>query len=331
MTDKTDVMVVALRHRARQRQIIHGAVLAGRREWTGLDPDALSESWRYVGPRVVAVLAAGQAAATAEASDYVNQAVRAQGVDPDPQGRVNPEGFAGWAADGRPLDTLMLRTLITTKEGIGRGLGVGNALDLGGNLLSMYLATEVGDAGRSGEGVAMHASRRVGTYTRVMGGRGCARCAILAGGIYHKDVAFLRHPCCQCVNVPVADGGVHAPQTTDARAYFDGLTRAEQDRLFTIGGARAIRDGASITSVVNARRGVYTATSYGRRLAATRDSTTRRGLFYQAERRRAVARGDTTAANFRLRTPRLLPEEIYRQAETFEEALEMLRRFGYLT
>lgn len=326
-----DVMTVAERHQARQRRIIRGTVLAARREWAALDPDALSASWRHVGSRLVAVLAAGQAAAAAEASDYIDQAVRAQGVDPDPQGRVEPEAFAGWAADGRPLDTLMLRTLITTKEGLGRGLGIGDALGLGGNLLSMYMATEVGDAGRSGEGVAMHASRRVGTYTRVMGGRGCARCAILAGGIYHKDVAFLRHPCCQCVNVPVADGGLHPPTTLDARAYFDGLTRAEQDRLFTIGGARAIRDGADITSVVNARRGVYTATSYGRRLAATRDSTTRRGQFYRAERRRAVTRGDTTAANFRLRTPRLLPEEIYRLAESFEHALEMLRRYGYLT
>jgi hypothetical protein len=324
-------MTVAERHRARQRRIARATVLAARREWATLDPDALSESWRRVGPRLVALLAAGQSAAAADASDYVDRAVRAQGIDPDSQGRVVPEAFAGWAADGRPLDSLMLRTVITTKESIGRGLRVPDALDLGVNLLSMYMATEVGDAGRGGEGVAMHASPRVKTYTRVMGGRGCARCAILAGGTYHVDVAFLRHPACQCVNVPVADGGRHLPHTTDADAYFHGLSRAEQDRLFTVGGARAIRDGADITSVVNARRGVYTATSYGRRLAATRDSTTRRGLFYQAERRRAVARGNTSAVDFRLRTPRLLPEEIYRQAESFEHALEMLRRFGYLT
>ncbi|MFC4034549.1 hypothetical protein ACFO3J_24175 [Streptomyces polygonati] len=327
----SDVDAVAERHADRQRRIVAGVVRTGAREWAGLDQADLSGSWRRVGPRLVAVLAAGQTAAAADGADYVGRAVRAQDVDPDPQGRVVPEALAGWAADGRPLDTLLLRTLITTKEGIGRGMRVGDALDLGGNLLSMYLATEVGDAGRGGEGVAMHASPRVGTYVRVMGGRGCARCAILAGGIYHVSTAFLRHPCCQCRNVPIAEGGTQTPATVDAASYFRGLSRAEQERLFTIGGARAIRDGADITSVVNARRGVYTATSYGRRLAATRDSTTRRGLFHQAERRRAVARGDTTPEAFRLRTPRLLPEEIYRQADTFEQALEMLRRYGYLT
>jgi hypothetical protein len=323
-------MTVASLHVARQRRLAVATVRAALREWATLDADDLSQSWRRVGPRLVAILAAAQAASAAAGGDYVDRAVRAQGVDPEPQGRLVPEAFAGWAADGRPLDTLMLRTLITTKQGLARGMRMGDALDLGGNLMSMYVATEVGDAGRAGESVGMHASPRVGTYTRVMGGRGCARCAILAGGTYHISTAFLRHPCCQCRNVPIAEGGMHPPRTTDAGAYFRSLSRAEQDRLFTAGGARAIRDGASVTSVVNARRGIYTATAYGRRLAATRDSTTRRGSFYRAERRRAVARGDTTAANFRLRTPRLLPEEIYRQAASPEAALEMLRRFGYL-
>lgn len=337
-----DVMTVAERHRLRQLRIVRRTVLAGLREWATLDPDGLSDSWRRVSPRLVAILAAGQTAAAADSSDYINAAVRAQGVDPEPQGQVVPEAFAGWAADGRPLDTLMLRTLITTKEGIGSGMGVGDALNIGGNLLSMYMSTEVGDAGRAGEGVGMHASLRVGNYTRVMGGRGCARCAILAGGTYHIDTAFLRHPCCQCRNVPIAEGGDHPPVTTDATAYFQNLSHAEQNNLFTIAGAQAIRDGGDITSIVNARRGVYTATSNGRRLAATRDSTTRRGSFYRAERARASQQTGVRFARdrievqqglpaFSLRTPRLLPEEIYRQAETPEAVLEMLRRYGYLT
>jgi hypothetical protein len=337
-----DVMTVAGLHWARQNRIVRRTVLAGLREWATLDPAGLSDSWRRVSPRLVAVLVAGQTAAAADSSDYINAAIRAQGVDPQPQGLVVPEAFAGWAADGRPLDTLMLRTLITTKEGIGRGMGVGDALDLGGNLLSMYMASEVSDAGRAGEGVGMHASPRVGNYTRVMGGRGCARCAVLAGGTYHIDTAFLRHPCCQCRNVPIAEGGINPPRTTDAAEYFRSLSRAEQDKLFTVAGAQAILDGGDITSLVNARRGVYTATSNGRRLAATRDSTTRRGSFYRAERARASQQTGLRFARdrievqqglpaFTLRTPRLLPEEIYRQAETPEAVIEMLRRYGYLT
>lgn len=323
-------MEVAEAHVARQRYLSARAVRAGLREWATLDPADLSASWRRVGPRLVAVLAAGQLAAAADGAAYVDQAVRAQGVDPDPQGQVVPEAFAGWAADGRPLDTLMLRTLITTKEGIGRGLGIGDALGLGGRLMSMYMASEVGDAGRSAEGVGMHASRRVRTYTRVMGGRGCARCAILAGGTYHIDTAFLRHPCCQCRNVPIGEGGGHPPTTTDATAYFHSLSRAEQDRLFTAGGAKAIRDGADLASTVNARRGVYTAAGGVR---ATYDSTTRRGLYFQMERARAYRAGTASPRNpraFALSGPRLLPEQIYADATSRDEVLALLRQYGYL-
>ncbi|MFP3986887.1 hypothetical protein U9R90_05170 [Streptomyces sp. E11-3] len=99
-------------------------------------------------------------------------------------------------------------------------------------------------------------------------------------------------------------------------------------------GAQAIRDGADITSIVNARRGMATASAYGRRLRATREGTTTRGAFYRSERARAIARGQAPAdigRAFRLRTPRLMPEEIYRLAESRDEAIRMLRRFGYIS
>jgi hypothetical protein len=76
---------------------------------------------------------------------------------------------------------------------------------------------------------------------------------------------------------------------------------------------------------------MYTTTAYGQRVRATREGTTRRGAFYRLERRRALGAGQTTAADFRLRTPRLLPEEIFRLAGSRDEAITMLRRFGFLT
>jgi hypothetical protein len=86
--------------------------------------------------------------------------------------------------------------------------------------------------------------------------------------------------------------------------------------------------------VVNARRGMYTTTAYGRTLRATREGTTTRGLFYRQERARDIARGRVPAdigRQYRLTTPRLLPEEIFRLAESRDEAIAMLRRFGYIT
>lgn len=118
----------------------------------------------------------------------------------------------------------------------------------------------------------------------------------------------------------------------DPGDYFNGLSRAEQDRVFTGAGARAIRAGADPAQVVNARRGMYTTQAYGRTVRATREGATRRGLFYRQERRRAVAAGQVppSGRGFRLMTPRLLPEEIFRLAEGRDEAITMLRRFGYL-
>jgi len=91
--------------------------------------------------------------------------------------------------------------------------------------------------------------------------------------------------------------------TTDPRAYFDSLPAAEQARLFTKAGAEAIRQGADVAQVVNARRGMYSAA--GRALT-------------------------TTGTDRRLRV-RLMPEEIIREADgNRAEALRLLRLHRYL-
>lgn len=111
---------------------------------------------------------------------------------------------------------------------------------------------------------------------------------------------------CDCFHVPgrVATVG---DLRTDPAAYFRSLSREEQDRIFTNAGAQAIRDGADIGQVVNARRGMYVVG--GRRY--TRESTTRRGVYRRGGRR-------------------WMPEEIYRRARDRDEALELLRRYGYI-
>jgi hypothetical protein len=96
---------------------------------------------------------------------------------------------------------------------------------------------------------------------------------------------------------------------TDVGDAFRSMTPAQQTRIFTAAGAQAIRDGADINQVVNARRGVSVA---GR---TTREGTTSRGL-----------------AGMRLQgRARLMPEQIYAQAHGNRDlALQMLRQHGYL-
>jgi hypothetical protein len=92
---------------------------------------------------------------------------------------------------------------------------------------------------------------------------------------------------------------------------FDGLTPAQQDRTFTIAGAKAIRAGADVGRVVNARSGMSTASVGGRKVQTTTVGTSRR-----ASRTK----------------PRLMPEEIYRVAKGDPaEELRLLMSNGYIT
>ncbi|MFJ4852402.1 MULTISPECIES: hypothetical protein [unclassified Streptomyces] len=315
--------------RARRQELLAlQAVTAVDELWRYVSPRRITATWRVVADRVLAVLVAAQAAAAQGAQEYVAASLEEQGGGSDPEGRVNPSAFAGFAADGRALSSLLDLPRITALTGIASGMPPGVALQAGRSQLLRIASSEVADAGRSASGVAIATNRQATGYVRVIAGGACSRCVILAGQVYGSAIAFRRHPHCHCVHQPTTRGS-RAPTVTP-RSYFNSLSAADQDRTFGAAGARAIRDGGDIFAIVNARRGTYTATAYGRRVRATSEGTTRRGSFYQAERRRAVASGQATRADFRLRTPRLLPEEIYELAEDHAEVLSMLRRFGYL-
>jgi hypothetical protein len=90
--------------------------------------------------------------------------------------------------------------------------------------------------------------------------------------------------------------------------------------LFTKAGAEAIRHGADMAQVVNARQGITTATAFGQQVRATTVGTTSRGLAGQ----RLAGTG----------LPRLLPDEIFLQAERLgwdrAKVLNELKRFAYI-
>ena len=91
---------------------------------------------------------------------------------------------------------------------------------------------------------------------------------------------------------------------------------------------RAIRDGADIGQVVNARKGMYTAAD-GQ--LATNVGNTRRAL---AGRRMAANGSELVSVPgsryMRVEAIRPMPETIYKQANSRAEALQMLRDFGYV-
>ncbi|MEW1803209.1 hypothetical protein ACIGO7_35335 [Streptomyces virginiae] len=330
---------IALAYYVRQQRIVRRTADQAQRVWRRLDLKHLDATWQFgVSTGLVAAMSAGQAEAAAHSDAYVAAVLAADGLDSQPGGKIDPLAFAGVAADGRPLKSLAYESVLEAKwlfEEVGQAEV--DAMIGGLEKLLRAVSTEVADAGRTATGASIAGNRTINGYIRVVNPPACSRCLILAGKEYGWNAGFQRHPKCDCIHVPAKlikrGRGRSHPGVFDVKSHFDSLSAAEQNRLFTKAGAEAIRDGASISSVVNARRGMYTASAYGRTVAATRDSATRRGAWFRAERQRAIQRGlvPRSGQGFRLTSPRLRPEEIYRLAGSRSEAIAMLHRFGYMT
>lgn len=338
----TDQIVAA--YGEAQRRAVLQATIRMEQLWRMLDTADLSGSWvRGIGNAMVRALAAGQLLAASSGQQYVDAMVAADGLASDYEtgaGTVQYRQMSGVAADGRALDSLLYLPVIRTKTLLGNGLTLQEAM-LGGLVdLQRTVASEVADAGSGAVGVAMVANRRVTGYVRMVRAGACARCVILAGRWYRYNADFQRHRRCACYGVPATDA--RPGRGRDPMGFFNGLSRAEQDRRFGVGGAEAIRNGADIYSVVNASRGMVTLDAYGQQVVATLEGTTRRGEFYRLMRAEEEARTGQRFARgtadieqglprFRPKTPRLTPGEIYRLAEDRDELIRLLRRFGYLS
>lgn len=222
--------------------------------WGRMSFDDLDGSWaQSVAPVVSQQVGAGQLALAAGSDRFTASAASAENFGAA-RSAIEPQAFAGVDGAGRSIVDTLYGAVATTKTAIGAGLGREQAMLAGASYLAAMVKTLVADLGRSADN-ASAAGRGFTHYIRVVGGQGCSRCAILAG-ISSGAQAFRRHVNCECTAMPVAyvariPKGLHA----NPQAYFDSLSDAEQDRIFTKAGAQAIRDGADPTRVVNARRG----------------------------------------------------------------------------
>lgn len=289
------------------------ALATATRHWHKLGPNWITDAWRERIPTVTAAITSAQRTAAASALVSGALALGEQGQWAALDGIVDPEAFAGLAADGRNLDTLLKVPATTTRTLIADGMEPAEALAAGGRQLSMMVLTEIADAGRGAAGVQIAARPRTG-YVRMLNPPSCSRCVILAGSFYRWNKGFLRHPRCDCVHVPTmvtdqaeafAEGLIDDPYEA-----FNRMSEAEQNRVFTNAGAQAIRDGADMYQVVNARRGM----KY--RGAFTTEGTSKHGWAGQILRKGQK---------------RMTPETIYRLNPNREQAVEALRAQGYIT
>jgi hypothetical protein len=307
---------------------------------------AVERLWARIGPRedwarawdvdaATRTLVTGQLAAARDAETYLGQVLPQVGLPDEPVGALQPEAFAGVASDGRDLAGLLEQPLIRARTA-GGGL---EGLEAGAAQLRMIVMTQVADAAREAVQAGIVARPGVGGYVRMLAGKSCPRCVILAGRWYRWSAGFRRHPHCDCRHIPAAEDRAEDWTTDPRRALAAGQVRGlTRDQL------RAIGDGADLGQVVNASRGTSTAVVGGRVVRVTTEGTTRAG--YASYVRRAIARERGTAAAetatrvgrrgavqdyvVRRTAPRLMPGEIYRVAESREDAIRLLISNGYV-
>ncbi len=284
-----------------QRALSRRAVVAALAVWKLIDPDNVQGSWRAnrLGQRLFVSVSTAQVMAATAGADYVAQAIAEQGVTPAATEALDPSSLAGVASDGRELDSLLVSPVVSTLTDIRQGVEPELAVSGGAASLARIVDTQVADAGRVATQVAMAVEPTAIGYVRMINPPACARCVILAGATYVWSEGFERHPLCQCTHVPSAESaGVLDDVRTNPMDYFRSLSTEDQNRIFTAGGAEAIRLGADLNQVVNVRR---------------------------------RAAGISTAGGFARVGGRLMPEGIMAAADGDRtEALRLLRRFGYI-
>lgn len=318
-----DAVAVAEAHYRRQVALARRVGAETARIWRTMDTDVIDVWWsRNAADRMFAVVTGGQLLSAQDADRYLDQVLKVQRIDPESSGDVNARAFAGIASDGRALDSLLHEPVITTKTAIGQGDTPTRAARAGLVQLDMIVRTQMADAGRTSVGVAIAARRHATGYVRMLSPPSCSRCIILAGRIYRWNQGFQRHPRCDCRHIPTREN-IAGDLTTDPHAYVESLSQAEQEKILGKAGAQAFNDGADLNQLVNARRGMSTASVNGREVQITTEGATRRGL---AGQRLGATRGSAVV--------RLMPEQIYADSRRLgwsrEETAAQLRRHAYI-
>jgi hypothetical protein len=291
---------VARQHQQSEARLAASVLAAITSLWRRVTIADLDGTWGAVSGQASTVLAAGQLAAAQVAEGYIEAALLAQGIDASKAASLVPRAFVGATSTGRSIPDTLISGVIRSKEALLVGASPEQALRAGEASLQRIATTEVADAGRSAGGTSIVTRRSVTGYVRQVSAGACSRCMILAGKFYRWNAGFQRHPHCTCVHIPTTEN-VEGDVSTDPDAAFRAMSSQEQDRTFGKAGAQAIRDGADMGQVVNARSGMTTAADGWK----------------------------TTTVNARQGT-RLMPETIYSQAGSRAEALDLLRQYGYI-
>ncbi|GFH38905.1 VG15 protein [Streptomyces pacificus] len=311
-------------HQEARARVAEATARAARGAWRQIDRDHIYDSWLVLMARVLAIVSGGQLAAARATEPWL---LALLGVDPEQaeSDHLSPSALTGVDGSGRALAEVLMAPMWAALRLVTQGKPVVQSMAHGQVLLDVVVKTAVADAGRAADLVGMASRPGVTSYIRVVESGACSRCLVLAGREYGVSRAFLRHPRCHCGMEPVTRD--HQPTAQDPRKVFDAMSEAQKRRTFGEAAVKAIEAGADIAQVVNARRGMASASVFGRRVLATSEGITRRGI----AGRRLKNFQKVPGQRYRVaRTPRLMPEEIFRLADDREHALRLLRQHGFI-
>lgn len=323
----------ARRYALAQRRETHAATAAVRRLWRAMGDD-FDLTYARIEPRLLAVVTTAQGRMAAAAQDYIPEVMTQTGLAhaTTPAGRTSVASLVGVDGSGRSLGSLLYGSVTDAKAAVGGGAPVSVALRRGGRWLDTAVTSTLSDTGRQSEALAIGVRPEVTWYVRMLTAPSCSRCVLLAGKRFRSATEFDRHPGCDCRHIPAAES-VAGDMTVDPAAYFRDLTRAQQEASFGVAGSEAIRAGADIGQVVNARRGMAPSQVGGQRVLTTTEGMTRRGLAYQRIGSAHGAARDVKVAGQRYRSSpvlRLMPETIAKVATDHDDYLRLLYTYGYL-
>jgi hypothetical protein len=298
--------LTARKHQADRAQLANLTARAVLTEWAKVRPEQVARDWAALLPKVTQYVQNGQLHAAQSSHTFMRELL---GADAVVGGQPVPEAFAAQTPDGRDAMKLIAQAAPRSISAQRRGFSARAAMARGAAFLDMVVRTVVADTGRQADQAAMVANKGVTGFVRVVELPACSRCIILAGREYGVSHGFLRHPRCDCTMEPVTRK--NKPTPLDAQDLFDSMTPAQRDKVFGQAGARAINDGARISSVVNARKSMDQVEMFGRTVQVTH-----------------VGTGSRKKPR---RPPRLMPEEIYRLAgDDRRLAIQLLYKNGFL-
>lgn len=306
-----------------------------RRLWRGMGSN-FEASWNRVGPQVYATITAAQLVVAQESVGYLD-ALAEQTTASVVAGQLVPESLMGFASDGRDLASLAYGAVVKAGEAFNAGATPTQALRQGGQWLDLMTTLQVADAARTATSIGSCVRPEWGGYVRYLNPPSCSRCAILAGKWFKWNQGFDRHPRCDCQHFPAesaryaeSEGFIGNPDDAWRNGHIRDLTRVQR---------QALEDGADISQLINARRGMTTTTTIkGTRFDFTLEGTTRRGVYGGVVAKDAgYTATDKGQRGFvkhymerRTKRSRITPETIYRVAEDRTDAIRLLKRYGYI-